>query len=74
MMNGRSEISAAEQPPEIPTDLNYQVFDFAQVARIAVNQAGSGFYRRLGSGRKKAFSPECGRLSGLAESFLALDQ
>ncbi len=41
-------ISAAEQPPEIPSHLSVQVFDFAQVARIAVNQAGRDFTTVLG--------------------------
>lgn len=36
-------ISAAERLPEIPTDLNTQVFDFAQVARITVNRVGTDF-------------------------------
>lgn len=46
-------ISAAEQPPAIPTDLNVQVFDFAQVARIAVNQSGRDFGTVLGQEEKK---------------------
>jgi hypothetical protein len=36
-------LSAVEQLPEVPTELNTQVFDFTQVARVAINQAGVDF-------------------------------
>jgi len=46
-------VSAAEQSLEIPTDLDIQVFDFAQVARIAVNQVGTDFITVLVQEEKK---------------------
>jgi hypothetical protein len=46
-------ISSAEQPPEIPTDLKSEVFDFAQVARIAVNQVGADFIAVLEQEEKR---------------------
>ncbi len=49
-------LSAAEQPPEIPTDLNVQVFDFAQVARVEVSQAGRDFAMVVGQEEKKLLS------------------
>ena len=39
--------------PEVPTELNTEVFDFAQVARIAVNQAGRDFLTALAEEEKK---------------------
>ena len=47
------QVSAAEQSPEIPTGLKVEVFDFAQVARIAVTQAGRDFYQVLGEEEKR---------------------
>ena len=67
-------ISASEQLPDIPTELNTQVFDFAKVARVAVNQAGRDFTTVLGQEEKKDFRSGCDCDSGLAESRLALDQ
>ncbi len=46
-------ISADAQLPEIPTGLDTQVFDFAQVARITVNQAGPDFSALLVQEEKK---------------------
>jgi hypothetical protein len=46
-------ISTDAQLPEIPTGLDTQVFDFAQVARIAVNQAGPDFSALLVQEEKK---------------------
>ena len=46
-------LSAAEQPPEGFTDLDVQIFDFARVARITVNQAGKDLGQVLGSEEKK---------------------
>lgn len=45
---------SADQPlPEAPTQLSTEMFDFAQVARIAVNQAGRDFATVLGQEEKK---------------------
>ena len=46
-------ISASEQLPDILTELNTQVFDFAKVARVTVNQAGKDFDQVLGPEEKK---------------------
>ncbi|MBA4392159.1 MAG: hypothetical protein C0407_01270 [Desulfobacca sp.] len=46
-------ISASEQPPGIHSDLTTHVFDFAQVARIVVNQVGRDFMSLLEQEEKR---------------------
>lgn len=49
-------ISGADRLPEIPAELNVEIFDFAQVARVTVNRAGADFAVRMDQEEKRLLS------------------